>query len=263
MLRIGLIQMCCEKAAIEQNLQTIGAHLAEASARAMDVVGFPEMSITGYVVPAKHPEAVVDLDGPEVRAFLALTESHAALVYAGIVERNPCGKPFITQILAQRGNLLGVYRKITIKDEEAEWFSPGPGDVLVAACGSHMVGLAICADISNEEVFAECRRQGADVVLELAAPGLYGEQAQRNWASGYAWWEGECRTCLGGYAARHGLWICVATQAGRTVDEDFPGGGYVFGPTGERLFATSTWQPGAVYVQLEPEQGRMSLVEER
>jgi hypothetical protein len=25
------------------------------------------------------------------------------------------------------------------------------------------------------------------------------------------------------------------TQAGRTVDEDFPGGGYIFSPTGERV----------------------------
>ncbi len=263
MVRIGLIQMRCEKAAIEQNLRTIGAYLDEASARAMDVVGFPEMSITGYVVPTKYPEAVVDLDGPEVRAFLALTERHAALVFAGIVERNPGGKPFITQILAQRGRLLGVYRKITIKDDEADWFSPGQGGVLVTACRTHTVGLAICADIHNEAVFAECRRKGADVVLELAAPGLYGEQSQRNWGSGYAWWEGECQTWLGGYAARHGLWICVATQAGRTVDEDFPGGGYVFGPTGERLYATSSWCPGAVYVQLDLDRGRLTLVEER
>lgn len=251
MLRVGLIQMRCEKAAIEENLRTIGAYLDEASVRAMDVVGFPEMSITGYVVPAKYPEAVVDLDGAEVRAFLALTERHAALVFAGIVERNPGGKPFITQILAQRGRLLGVYRKITILDEEVDWFSPGQGGVLVTACGPHAVGLAICADIGNEEVFAACRRKGADVVLELAAPGLYGEQAQRNWASGYAWWEGECRTRLGGYAARHSLWICVATQAGRTVDEDFPGGGYVFDPTGARRFATGTWQPGSAYVAID------------
>ncbi len=40
------------------------------------------------------------------------------------------------------------------------------------------------------------------------------------------------------------------TQAGRTVDEDFPGGGYVFSPTGERVYATPDDQPGAVYLEL-------------
>jgi hypothetical protein len=51
----------------------------------------------------------------------------------------------------------------------------------------------ICADIGNEQIFAECARQGAQIVFELAAPGLYGEQATRNWQSGFAWWEGECQ----------------------------------------------------------------------
>ncbi len=251
MLRVGLIQMRCEKAAIEANLKTVATHLEEATARNVDLVGFPEMCLTGYIIESRQPEAVLDLDGPELRAFLALTERHAPMVLAGIVERNPAGKPFITQVLAHRGRLLGAYRKVTIVDEEADWFAPGEGGVLVATCGGHTFGVAICADIHNESVFAACRSQGAEVVLELAAPGLYGAQADRNWQSGFAWWEGECRTWLGRYARDHGLWICVATQAGRTIDEDFPGGGYVFAPTGERLFSTGTWEPGAAYLALD------------
>jgi hypothetical protein len=64
------------------------------------------------------------------------------------------------------------------------------------------------------------------VVFEVAAPGLYGEQATRDWRSGYEWWRGECHEYLSAYARDYGLWIAVATQAGRTVDEDFPGGEY-------------------------------------
>jgi len=90
-------------------------------------------------------------------------------------------------------------------------------------------------------------------VFELAAPGLFGDQATRNWQSGYAWWEGECREKLGRYARTYGLWIAVATQAGRTIDEDFPGGGYLFAPGGERVFATKDGAPGAVYLEINPE----------
>ncbi len=42
----------------------------------------------------------------------------------------------------------------------------------------------------------------------------------------------------------------MATQAGRTVDEDFPGGGYVFAPDGQRLYATPNWSPRAVYLDM-------------
>lgn len=33
--------------------------------------------------------------------------------------------PFIRQIVIGRGALLGFYRKITVEDEEAAWFSAG------------------------------------------------------------------------------------------------------------------------------------------
>lgn len=56
---------------------------------------------------------------------------------------------------------------------------------------------------------------------------------------------------LGRYAQKYKLWIAVATQAGRTIDEDFPGGGYVFSPDGKRVFNTLNWSPQAVYLELD------------
>ncbi|UCH32538.1 MAG: hypothetical protein JSV05_03930, partial [Candidatus Bathyarchaeota archaeon] len=49
---------------------------------------------------------------------------------------------------------------------------------------------------------------------------------------------------------KYDLWVAVATQAGRTVDEDFPGGGYVFAPNGQCLYATPNWSPNAVYLDI-------------
>ncbi len=250
MTRIGLIQMQCEKGALQQNLDTIAHYLEEATAHDVDFIGFPEMSLTGYADPAQYPEAVISLNGPEVDRLLQLTRRYSATVLAGLIEANPAGKPFITHAVIQRGALLGHYRKVTIKDEEADWFSAGQ-TVPVFQSQGVTFGISICADIGNEEVFTACARQGAQIVFELAAPGLYGEQATRNWQSGYAWWEGECQKYLSRYSREHGLWIGVATQAGRTVDEDFPGGGYLFSPAGERVYATTDYGPGAVYLDLD------------
>lgn len=251
--------MLCEKGAIAENLDRISHYLAEAKERKINIVGFPEMSITGYADPSRYPQAVIRLDGPEVRHFLDLTKGNPATVLAGLIEANPEGKPFITHIAARDGQLLGWYRKVTIKDDEADWFSPG-GTVPVFQHGPLTFGIAICADISNEAVFAGCAGQGARMVFELAAPGLYGEQSTRSWQSGFDWWRGECREKLGRYAGKYGLWIPVATQAGRTVDEDFPGGGYVFAPDGQCLFETPDWSPGAVYLEIDLEQNRVSAV---
>jgi predicted amidohydrolase len=176
-----------------------------------------------------------------------------------MIEANPLGKPFITHLVVRRGVIQGCYRKITIKDEETLWFSAGQ-DVPVFSLDGLTFGIAICADIGNEAVFAECGRKGAKLVFELAAPGLYGEQATRNWETGYAWWEGECQKYLSRYAQSYRFWIAVATQAGRTVDEDFPGGGYVFSPTGERLYATADYSPGAAFLELDFENNTVAML---
>jgi predicted amidohydrolase len=251
-VKIGLVQMNCEKGAIAENQAEIGRQVVEAAERGVDILAFPEMSLTGYADPNKFPHAVIRLDGPEVAALLAETRPYPVTILVGLIEANPAGKPFITHLVVREGELLGYYRKVTIEDEEVEWFSAGEG-VPVFEDNGLTFGVAICADIENEAVFAACARQRARIVFEVAAPGLYGEQATRDWAAGFDWWSGECRNYLSRYARTYGLWIAVATQAGRTCDEDFPGGAFLFGPDGRELFGTPDWSAGVVYLELEIE----------
>jgi predicted amidohydrolase len=248
-LRIGLVQMICEKGALEENLALTLAYIEEAVHQRVDIIAFPEANLTGYADPARFPHAVLGVESPTVQRLIEGTRGSALTVLAGIVEANPGGKPYLTHLVIRDGALLGTYRKMTLPEDE-DWYETGDG-VPVFTHNGVTFGIAICADISNGEVFAQAALQGALLVFELAAPGLYGEQATRSWRSGFEWWRGECDTYLAAHARAHGLWIAVATQAGRTVDEDFPGGGYLFAPDGSRRFATPNWSPGAVYLEVE------------
>lgn len=254
-LKIGLAQMLCEKGTIAANLAETLRIIDEAEALGVDILAFPEASLTGYNDPnsyagqAPYTTAALSLGDRAVRDLVAHTRGKALTALAGIVQTNPEGLPFLSQMVIHDGALRGVYRKMTLPEDE-DWYTPGDR-ISVYTHRDLTFGIAICADIGNEAVYAEAARQGARIVFEVAAPGLYGEQATRNWASGYVWWEGECRKHLMAYAATYNLWIAVATQAGRTLDEDFPGGGYVFAPGGVRLYATPNWHPGTVYLQLD------------
>ena len=178
-----------------------------------------------------------------------MTVSSGLTAIAGFVERNPTGKPFITQVVASGGAVVGFHRKQTVVDEEAEWFAPGDGGPLFNH-GNVPFALAICADIDEPAVFNRGVQAGARVIFEVAAPGLYGEQATRHWAESYAWWRDKCHDQLGRYARDLGIYIAVATQAGRTVDEDFPGGGFVFDPTGCCLAETPDWREQVLDVSI-------------
>ena len=67
MLQIGLVQMRCEKAATQENLALLAGYLAQAEAGRVDILGFPEMCLSGYADPTRYPKAILGLDGPEVR----------------------------------------------------------------------------------------------------------------------------------------------------------------------------------------------------
>lgn len=246
---LALVQMRCEKGAIEDNIKEMRRYLAEGKKEKADIICFPEMNITGYINPQPHPAAVISRDHPAIIQTAQLSREYDTTIIAGFVEANPAGKPFITQFAAQDGVVLGYYRKRTVKDEEAEWFSPGK-ELPVFSHSGIKYGLAICADIDDENIFRDPAQKGAKLVIECAAPGLYGEQNARSWQEGYDWWKGECFGKLGKYAVDNGIHIAVATQAGRTMDEDFPGGGYLFSPQGECLAQSPDWKEGMLIVKM-------------
>jgi predicted amidohydrolase len=251
--------MRSEKGAVDNALAEIAGFIRRANRKGVDVLGLPEASITGYHDPRKYSQAVISTGGPEVAALLRMTRKRNTAVLAGIIEKNPSGKPYTTQIIARGGRLEGVYRKQKVNEDngsdgsgfhEDEWFTAG-NETRVFDYDGLKYGIAICADIGNEAIFTEYARQGARIIFELAAPGLYGKQDTRNWKSGYEWWEGVCRGYFEKYAKKYGVWIAVATAAGRTFDEDFPGGGYVFAPDGTRVYATKDWNPCEVYLEVD------------
>jgi predicted amidohydrolase len=243
--------MYCEKATIDRNLELMRQTAANASAEGADIVCFPEMCLTGYIDPVKFPQAILTLEHPAVQRVVEFSGTHSICVIAGFVEHNSDGKPFITQFVASYGKMVGVYRKRTIKEGEEEWFAPGDGRQPIFDVDGVACGLAICADIDDPHIFRDNASLGAKVVFECAAPGLYGSQETRNWVTGHRWWRNNCLEKLGKYAGEQRIHIAVSTQAGRTIDEDFPGGGYLFDDKGGLVVESDDWSEGVLYADIE------------
>jgi predicted amidohydrolase len=241
--------MRCQKGTIEYNVISMYKYLEECRKKAVEIVCFPEMNITGYINPLKYPNAVISRYHSSVQRVADMSFIYQTIIIAGFVEKNPWGKPYITQLVAREGKIVGCYRKKTICGEEADLFTPGT-EVAMFPYSGVKFGLAICADIDNMEIFKEYAEKGASIVFESAAPGLYGEQETRDWESGFQWWRNECKSKLGRYAAENKIYIAAATQAGRTSDEDFPGGGYVFAPQGNCICETQDWNEGMLITKI-------------
>jgi predicted amidohydrolase len=238
--------MRSEKGDWPGNLERAERYMAQARAQGCDVIVFPEMYLSGYCDPGKFQDAVQPLDSEWIGRFVKLTGTYGMAASAGFIEANPEGKPFITQLLAQDGRMIGSYRKRHVVDDEAAWFSPGdhtPVFKLKLPEGEIGCALAICADSDNPAIFRDAAAGGARIVLHSSAPGLYGRRTdEASWQAGFDWYKSYLADRLPRYAREYGLYIAVATQTGATVDEDFPGGSFIFGPDGECLAASPDYR---------------------
>jgi predicted amidohydrolase len=247
-VKVVLAAAQCAKGDIEANLATHREVLEFASVRGADLVGFPEMSLTGSVDPQRHPEQLTTIRDAPVEAMLGLTRATSAALVFGIAERD--GRDaFITQCVAREGSLLARYRKRHLGDDELA-YSAG-NEPVVFEHGGVTVGLLICAESTVDFVVDDAANGGAQLVCFCAAPGLYGRRTTDDEReAGLAWWvsAGLADACR--HARRRRVWIALATQAGATLDEDFPGLAALVDPRGDVVARTDDWRPATLVVDV-------------
>jgi predicted amidohydrolase len=244
-----LAAMRCEKGAIEANL---GRHLqtvAQARLAGCELVVFPEMSLTGSVDPANHPQRLVTLDHPAIGALAAASAGSPLAICFGVAERAPDGRAHITQLIAADGGIAGLQRKRHLGDGE-EAFCPAAGAAIVEHAGTRM-GIAICAESGFDDPFDAAVAGGARLILFPAAPGLHGRRTdESSWRAGHAWWQGCGLADAQRHARRLGVWIAHAGQAGSAADEDFPGLAALIGPDGAVATRLPDWREGTLVVDI-------------
>ncbi|MFC7547352.1 carbon-nitrogen hydrolase family protein [Plantactinospora sp. GCM10030261] len=233
-LTIAAAQPACRPYDVATNA---AAHAAAVRAAGTRVVVFPEMSLTGYefdVDPVPVDDARLD---PIVRA--CAESGTVALVGAPVAggsdptgRSDPPGPSAVyIGVMAVSGTGVAVaYRKMHLGGEEPARFTPGTTPALVEVDGWRL-GLAICRDTGVPAHAAATAALGIDAyvagVLEHPADaGVPAERARR-------------------IAAAHGVWVVIASFAGRA------GGRYPRSPGGSAI-----WRPdGAVVAEAGPAPG--------
>jgi predicted amidohydrolase len=243
-------------AAIRCGKGEVGANLArhlqvagEARQAGCSVVLFPEMSLSGSVDPATHPERLITLSDPAVVTLTAASAGTGVAICFGIAERDPAGVPRITQLFAAGGEITAVQRKRHLGDGE-EAFTAAAGLAIAEHAGTRL-GIAICAESGYDDPFDDAAAAGAALMLFPAAPGLYGRRTtEESWRAGHAWWEGCGLADARRHARRRGLWVALTGQAGSTADEDFPGLAALVGPGGDVVSRLPDWRAGQLAVDI-------------
>ncbi len=247
-VRVLLAAITCEKGDVDGNLVRHLEALHEAAESGCELAVFPEMSLTGSVHQIDHPEHAIATDDAAVRHLAAAAGGMGVDAVVGIGERAGADL-YISQLHLHDGEVAGVQRKRHLGDGE-EGFAASERTERFA-CGDVAFGIVICAESHVTFTWDASTGEGERLVCFCSAPGLDERCTDgETWRSGYDWWGTAGLADAQREAKRLGVWVAMATQAGSTVDEDFPGIAALVDPTGEIVDRLPDWRPGTLVVDV-------------
>lgn len=231
--RVAAAQTISTAGDIEANVECHLKFLREASERAVRLVVFPELSLTGYEPTLAARVAIEEHD----RRLAPLRE---ACVKGGMfvvvgAPMNVDGRVRIAALVLTPHGTVTIYTKKYLHPGEEPAFAPGMGGGLVAI-DNDAVAIAICADTSHPEHAQAAASRGADLYV---ASSLITE-------AGYA----NDTALLQNYASEYRFPVLMANHGGKT-------GGWL--PIGKSAF----WAPDGSCVVVAPNAGCALLIANR
>lgn len=207
-------QITASRGDIAANLETHRHAMEMAAREGVDLLVFPELSVTGYEM-----DLAADLQTtPQASAFAflhALARDAGMIALLGMPLKADGGKPYLGAIILGTEEPLG-YAKMHVHTSEDLYFQSGTRHRIIPHRGKQ-IGCGICADLTHASHAAGARTEGADV---YAVGALINEAA----------WTRE-EPMLRGYAERHDMAVVFSNYATKS-------GPYV--PVGK----SSVWAPG-------------------
>jgi predicted amidohydrolase len=235
--RIAAAQSISVPGQVPANVQAHLAMVRAAAQQGVQLLVFPELSLTGY-----EPVLVADLVlGADDAVLAPLREAARATGMALVVGAPaaavvPGGKPAIGAWVFEADGSAALYRKRYLHPGEEQFASAGTEDVHVRPLAGQPTALAVCADTTHPEHARAARGVGASLYAcgsVISEAGYPQDSAQ-----------------LQGYAADLGLAVLMANHGA-------PTGGYTC--AGRSAF----WAPGGELVAAAPGAGACLVIASR
>jgi predicted amidohydrolase len=225
-IKLALAQISSKRENKNENLLKIEKLTLKAKQQGADIVIFPELALTGYVVLDQVYELAETIPGPSTERVEALAKQTGMHIIFGMPELSEKTQAtvFNTAVFVGPQGLIGKYRKMYLPThsvfEEKRYFRPGYEP---AAFQTELgnIGLTICYDVFFPEVFRLTRLKGAQLIVCISA-----SPAVRR---------GYFEILTSARALENTAFLAYVNLAGIEDGLQFWGGSRLVGPTGDVL----------------------------
>jgi predicted amidohydrolase len=214
-----------------------------------DLVVFPELSLTGYLLRDQVPEVAVDLDSPDFRRLAKASRSVDLVV--GFVEESPGHRFYNSAAYFSKGKAVHVHRKVYLPtyglfDEGRDFAAGDRIRAFDAPFGP--AGILVCEDVWHPTAGWLLAHQGAEVLIVPSSGPSRGARRGRGVTSVAVWHD------LAKVTAQ--LLTSFVVYVNRVGCEDgltYGGGSVVVDPFGRAVAALPALDAGTAVVELEAE----------
>lgn len=263
-VRVGAVQYGPVSLDLDGNVERMVKWIEVAAKLGCQVVVFPELSDSGYIRWPASRQEIIDvgrfaacarrIPGPTSEGLATAARRYGVHVVAGVLEADAAveGRIYNSAVLIDdRGQVLGVHRKITASMAEMFYFDRG-NKLEVFRTDLGCIGLGICYDVLFPEHARIQTLSGMELYCCVWNTGyLRGSQPATGVPVGYQ--RDHLRQATQMRAAENGIYVISAHRVGHDsfADSDFMGLSCVVSPWGTIIAEAEGDDEGVTRATLE------------
>ena len=247
---LALAQISTRLGVVDANLEKHLRYIQQAKSDSADLVIFPELSLTGYMIQdlvptlARHPSMDDETFGPLLKASKDID------IIVGFVDEDERHRFYIAAAYLSQGEVLHVHRKVYLPSygmfDEGRFFAWGDA---VRAFDTRFgrVGLLICEDFWHASPPYLLWLDGADILLFISASPGRGLNDKPQLES--ARWVEHINQA---YASLFTTYVAHTNLTGFEDGINFWGGATLYDPNGELVIQGPYHEEALTLVQIDP-----------
>jgi predicted amidohydrolase len=226
-ITIALGQISSRVGDKKHNINTMKKKIRQAKKTNADLIAFPELALTGYVVRDRAYELAEPVpSGFSVRQIEEIAKQENMHIIFGMIERGPKATAILynTAVLIDPKGYVGKYQKMYLPThsvfEEKRYFRPGYNmPVFETRIGK--LGIIICYDVYFPEITRLLSVKGAELVVCISAsPSVR---------------RGFFETLTAARAIENTVFLAFVNLSGIEDGLQFWGGSRIIGPSGSLI----------------------------
>jgi predicted amidohydrolase len=252
--RLALAQIDTHLGDVPANLEAHLDTIARARQRKADLVVFPELSLTGYMLQDLADEVALTPDSGDPVFRRVLAASRGVDLVVSFVERGPRQSLFLSAAYLSAGEVVHLHRKVYLPTyglfQDGRFFDRGRSFRAFDTRFGRF-GLLICEDFWHVSAPYALWLDGAEMLMLVSASPGRGLNGGGRLESA-RWIENITQT----YARLFTVYVAQNNRVGFEDGLCYWGGSAIIGPDGQPLAQGPDFEPALVVAEIAPERIR-------